>query len=437
MLGCARRSGRDLQPRGRALGRPSRRAADRRLLAPPLRRRTRHRRQAGPRSTASRTRSSASCRRASPSWASRCRRSCPMSFAPGDNLNSHNNYFLTMVGRLRPGATAAHRRSRDLNAISRVDRRRATPRTSGTPIGVQPLQEALVGDVKAALLVLFGAVGVRAPHRLRQPGQPDAGARGRPAARDRAAHRHRRQPRARAPAAADRERAAGAACGSVLALGLAWVCRPGVNSLDPDHPPAHRGRAHRRRRCSPSRPPLAVAHRPRSSAWHPPGERSDVGPGGGAQGGRAHARATARGHRVRAALVVGEVAMSLVLLIGAGLMVKSMHGLLRVDAGFDRRATSSRSQVSLPAGRYVDEELERRFSPQAYAKARALLRRRRGEATRRLPGVTRRGRRQRPAADGRGLGQERDPVRPAVPGQPARAAAHPVPRGRRRLLPRA
>ena len=33
----------------------------------------------------------------------------PMSFAPGDNLNSHNNYFLTMVGRLRPDAPRPRR----------------------------------------------------------------------------------------------------------------------------------------------------------------------------------------------------------------------------------------------------------------------------------------------------------------------------------------
>ena len=29
----------------------------------------------------------------------------PMAFAPGDNMNSHNNYFLTMFGRLKPGVT--------------------------------------------------------------------------------------------------------------------------------------------------------------------------------------------------------------------------------------------------------------------------------------------------------------------------------------------
>src|SRR5919106_531509 len=30
-----------------------------------------------------------------------------MAFAPGDNMNSHNNYFLSMFGRLKPGTTAA------------------------------------------------------------------------------------------------------------------------------------------------------------------------------------------------------------------------------------------------------------------------------------------------------------------------------------------
>src|SRR5260221_3228217 len=93
----------------------------------------------------------------------------------------------------------------------------------------------------------------------------------------------------------------------------------------------------------------------------------DVDPGEALQEG-ARTGGDARGHRVRSALVVAEIAMSLVLLVGAGLMVKSMHSLTRVDAGFDPHDVLT-VQVSVPRRKYIDEPLERRFSPLAYGKS--------------------------------------------------------------------
>ena len=66
--------------------------------------------------------------------------------------------------------------------------------------------------------------------------------------------------------------------------------------------------------------------------------------------------------RLRAALVVAEVALSLVLLVSAGLLMKSMYQLLHVPAGFspDRVLTL---RVSLSEQKYIDKELEQKSSP--------------------------------------------------------------------------
>ena len=59
-------------------------------------------------------------------------------------------------------------------------------------------------------------------------------------------------------------------------------------------------------------------------------------------------RGTARGRGTRGAFVVAEVALALILLAGAGLLVRSFVRLMNVDPGFDRERTITMS-VSLPA----------------------------------------------------------------------------------------
>jgi putative ABC transport system permease protein len=75
-----------------------------------------------------------------------------------------------------------------------------------------------------------------------------------------------------------------------------------------------------------------------------------------------------KGRRLRTALVIAEVSLSLVLLTGAGLMVKSVYRLLHVDAGFESDGVVT-MLVNLPREKYVDAELDRRQSPLAYERA--------------------------------------------------------------------
>ncbi len=59
------------------------------------------------------------------------------------------------------------------------------------------------------------------------------------------------------------------------------------------------------------------------------------------------------GRHLRSALVMGEVAMSLVLLVGAALLTRSFDRLLSVDGGFDRRHALTAS-LSLPGATYPE-----------------------------------------------------------------------------------
>ncbi len=79
--------------------------------------------------------------------------------------------------------------------------------------------------------------------------------------------------------------------------------------------------------------------------------------------------------RMRSVFVVSQVALSLVLLIGTGLLVRSFAGLVTVNPGFDPHGLIS-LEYRLPANRYSDPA------------AQAEFHRRVAEAASALPGVT-------------------------------------------------
>jgi len=68
----------------------------------------------------------------------------------------------------------------------------------------------------------------------------------------------------------------------------------------------------------------------------------------------------ARGNKLRTVLVVSEVTLSLVLLIGAGLMVRSFAAIQKVDPGFDARNVAT-FNVPIPFIKYLTSQLRASF----------------------------------------------------------------------------
>jgi putative ABC transport system permease protein len=87
---------------------------------------------------------------------------------------------------------------------------------------------------------------------------------------------------------------------------------------------------------------------------------------------RAGGRGTTGGrHRLRKLLVVSEVALSLVLLAGAGLLIRSLYGLLYSDPGFDSSNLLT-MRVVLPRSQYPTPAHWSEFHQQAAARMHAL-----------------------------------------------------------------
>ena len=84
-----------------------------------------------------------------------------------------------------------------------------------------------------------------------------------------------------------------------------------------------------------------------------------------------HGTAGPRASRLRSALIVGQVALSLMLLIGAGLLLRSFSNLIRVNAGFDPRNVIA-AKISLSGAAYEAESPQARFWTEAVRRAASL-----------------------------------------------------------------
>ncbi|HEY9404091.1 MAG TPA: ABC transporter permease [Pyrinomonadaceae bacterium] len=78
-----------------------------------------------------------------------------------------------------------------------------------------------------------------------------------------------------------------------------------------------------------------------------------------------------RRNRVRSLLVISEVAISLIILIGASLLIKSFQRLQDVDQGFNP-ANQLTLQLSLPAAKYKEPEKQAAFFQQMFERLEIL-----------------------------------------------------------------
>jgi putative ABC transport system permease protein len=79
----------------------------------------------------------------------------------------------------------------------------------------------------------------------------------------------------------------------------------------------------------------------------------------------------AEARRLRGALVVAQVSLSMVLLVGAGLLIRSLQRLTAVDPGFDASQLLTVA-VDLPAATYPDDPRRSAFYTELLRRARAM-----------------------------------------------------------------
>jgi putative ABC transport system permease protein len=77
------------------------------------------------------------------------------------------------------------------------------------------------------------------------------------------------------------------------------------------------------------------------------------------------------GQRLRSALVISEIALAVVLLVGAGLMMKSLYNLLQVNVGFKTQNLLTMSVIA-PVSKYTDATSQNNFNDQLTHRVKSL-----------------------------------------------------------------
>ncbi|HEY0760964.1 MAG TPA: ABC transporter permease, partial [Pyrinomonadaceae bacterium] len=287
----------------------------------------------------------------------------PLAFTPDllqeDNRGSH---FLNVIARLKPGITPAIAQA-DLDTVTaRLSSEHASTYRGGFSASVRSLHEVTVGDMRRAMLVLLGAVGLVLLIACANVAH----------LRLASATSRYREFAIRSALGANRARVVrqflteslllsflGGAAGLALAF---WVVRALVVLMPKDTPRLEEIKLDYRVVLFTLGISLltgivfGLAPSFQAARTNLNDVLKEAGRGGGDG---------SRRLRLRNLLVVSEFALSLVLLIGAGLMVKSLFRLQDVKPGFDSSNLLT-MRIALPASKYETFDKSHAFFQQLF-----------------------------------------------------------------------
>jgi putative ABC transport system permease protein len=284
-----------------------------------------------------------------------------------ENWQQRGGHYLAGIGRLQDGSSLAAAQA-DLNTIAARAEQQFPDSNAGWDTTLKSLQESTVGQIRPAILTLSAAVGfvlliacVNLANLLLS----------RSAAR-------RREIGIRSSLGAGRGRLVRqlltesvllAALGAAVCLVLAWAGTRLLTNLTPNILPRAREISLDGRVLGFTAaiaiftgilfglaPAIHMARTDLNAALR--------------EGGRGNAIGFRR-NRLRSMLVVGEVALALVLLSGAGLLMRSFYQLQSVDPGFDPHGVLT-FRTNLPGARYKGDQPQAAFYQRALGSIRAL-----------------------------------------------------------------
>ena len=289
-----------------------------------------------------------------PFWATHAEAWLPLNL--GKRVNDRRGQSLRVFARLKPGVTLTQAQA-EMEAVNRRLAEQHPSENEGLTVAVDPLHEKVVGSSRPALLIILGAVGfvlliacanvtnlMLAKSAMRQ-----------------------REIAVRIALGAGRWRVVRqllteslllAVAGGGAGLLLAYWSNTALAALGPDTLP--------RVRTASLDPNVLLFTLGLSVCVGllfglAPALRSTKSDLTESLKSRAQGSARGRRHeRVRQLLVVGEVAVSLVLLVGGGLMMRSFLRLTSVDPGFDPHGVTT-ATVRLAGPRYATQEQRATF----------------------------------------------------------------------------